>query len=141
MAIKINTALQNAFLDRTLGNPGASPPGVFDGGALEIYDGVQPTDANTAVGAQVLLASLPLATPAFNAAASGTAAIPAPIQDAAANAGGTASWFRLRDSGDTMRIDGDVGVTGSGAALELSTTTIVFQGVVTVTALSLTHPA
>jgi len=139
MAIKINTALQNALLDRTLGNPGASPPGVFDGGVLEIYDGVQPADANTAVGAQVLLASLPMAASAFNAAAGGVADMAAQIQDAAANAGGTASWFRLRDAGDTMRIDGDVST--SGAALNLSTTTIVLNGVVTVTALSLTHPA
>jgi len=105
---------------------------VVDGGVTWVEIGAEPT----------LLASLSLAASAsFDAASAGTSAIPASIQDAAANAAGTASWFRLRDSGNTVRIDGDVGITSSGAALELSTTTIVFQGVVTVTALSLTHPA
>jgi len=140
MAIKINTALQNALLDRTLRDPSAITTGIFDGATLEIRDGAQPADANQ-VATGTLLASMMLATPAFNVASNGTAAIPAQIQDAAANAAGTATWCRIKNVGDTIRIDGDVGATASGAFLELSTTTIVLNGVVTVTALSLTHPA
>ena len=47
---------------------------VLDSGFLRIYDGTQPTDADTAIGAQVMLAELTLAATAFAAASAASKA-------------------------------------------------------------------
>lgn len=116
-----------------------------DGGLLRIYDGVQPTDANTALGAQTLLAELSLNADAFAAsAASGsagskivTAAANAITGDLSANATGTASWFRVvKADGTSVVFDGSVGTSGSD--LNLATTSIVSGVEVDVTSFSIT---
>ncbi|MDH5528237.1 MAG: hypothetical protein OEY97_13145, partial [Nitrospirota bacterium] len=73
MAASIGTGMKNLMLDRTLRGTGAATNGVLDGGTavLEIYDGVRPANADTAVTTQVLLASLALPAAAFAAAAAG----------------------------------------------------------------------
>lgn len=84
---------------------------------IEIRDGSQPTDADTAVGAQVLLATLTMSATAFGAVSDDTpgaimtaAAITA---DSSADATGTASWFRLlTQSAGTVIMDGSVGTSG-----------------------------
>lgn len=66
-----------------------------NGGFLDIYDGAQPVTADTAVGAQVKLASLPLSATAFAGAVNGVATANAITSDASADATGTAAWFRI----------------------------------------------
>jgi hypothetical protein len=119
---------------------------LIDGGAgaglLRIYDGTQPTDPDTAIGAQNLLAELTLSDPAFGAAADaapgGRATASSITTDASANATGTASWFRVVTSAGTAIIDGSVGT--SGADLNLNTTSIVLGASVAVTSWTFTVP-
>jgi hypothetical protein len=49
----------------------------FNNGTLEIYQGTQPTNADTAIGAQVKLGTYTFATPAAFGAAAGAAGNPA----------------------------------------------------------------
>lgn len=115
-------------------------------GKLRIYDGSQPTDANTAIGAQVKLAELTLNATAFGASsASGsagskvvTATAGAITGDTSADATGTAAWFRvLKSNGTSILFDGTVGV--SGCDLNLATTSIVAGEEVDVTSFTVTQ--
>lgn len=107
-------------------------------GYLRIYDGTQATDANTAVGAQTLLAELRFGATAFGSGSNGVATANAITADSAANATGTASWFRaLKSDGTSVVCDGSVGT--SGADLNLNTTSIVSGAAVSVTSFTLTE--
>lgn len=107
-------------------------------GYLRIYDGTQATDADTALGAQTLLAELRFGATAFGAASAGVATANAITADSSANATGTASWFRcLKSDGTTVVYDGSVGTATSD--LVLNTVSIVAAASVTVTALTLTE--
>jgi len=54
---------------------------------------------------------------------------------------GTGAWARFYDSDDNVLWDADVGVTGSGAYLELETTSIVSGNPVTVSSMTFTMPS
>jgi len=113
-------------LNPKLSNTGANASAdavtvLLNNGYLRIYDGAQPTDADTAIGAQVLLAELRWNATAFGAAVAGVATANAITADASANATGTATWFRaLQSNGTTVLFDGTVGT---------ATTDIVFNTV------------
>ena len=107
-------------------------------GYLRIYDGTQAADADTALGAQVLLAELRWNATAFAAASAGVATANAVTADSSANATGTATWFRaLKSDGTTVVFDGSVGT--ATANLILNTTSIVVGASVSVTAATLTE--
>lgn len=107
-------------------------------GYLRIYDGTQPANADTAVGAQVLLAELRFGSTAFAAAVNGVASANAITQDSSANATGTATWFRaLKSDGSTVVCDGSVGT--SGADCNINSTAI--QAGAAVSATSMTYTA
>lgn len=127
---KLGVAYRNAALDLILANA--------DNGFLDIYDGTQPADADTAVGSQVKLAHLPMSADAF-AAASGGAANANTISNATALASGTATWYRLTKSDGTAIHDGSVGT--SGANLNLNATSIVVGATVAVSSFTVTFPA
>jgi len=106
-------------------------------GYLRIYDGTQAADADTAVGAQVLLAELRLNATAFGAASNGVATANAITADSSANASGTASWFRvLKSDGTTVLFDGSVGT--SGANLNLNSVAISSGAAVSISSLTYT---
>ena len=87
---------------------------LLNNGYLRIYDGAQPATADTAVGAQTLLAELRFNATAFGAASAGVATANAFTSDASANNTGTASWFRaLKSDGTTAVFDGSVGTTSA----------------------------
>lgn len=103
-----------------------------DNGYLRIYDGTQPTNADTAIGAQVLLAELRFNADAAPAASNGVLTFNAITQDSSANNTGTASWFRaLKSDGSTVLFDGSVGTTGSD--MNIATVSIVAGAIVGVT--------
>lgn len=110
-------------------------------GKLRIYDGSQPATADTALGAQVLLAELTLNATAFGAAVNGVATANAITADASANATGTAAWFRVLDSGGVDVTDNlwDGSVGTSGADLNLNTVSIVAAATVSVTSFTYTQ--
>jgi hypothetical protein len=129
MTVRVDTSVVNALADAFAA--------FFDSGVLEVRDGAQPADADTAASGS-LLASITLPATAFGAAAAGAVAKNGTWQDASANASGTTTWFRLRDAGDTYRLDGSCG-QGSGD-LSFDDSSIVAGGVVTVTAFTVTMP-
>lgn len=111
---------------------------LVNSGYLRVYDGSQPATADTAIGAQTLLAELTFANPAFGAAVAGVATANAIGSDASANASGTATWFRtFKTDGTTPVWDGTVGV--SGCDLNLAADVIGIGVVVAVTDLTLTE--
>lgn len=138
----------NLFLSDTAAKAEADAVAALaNSGTLKIYAGTQPTDANTAVGAQTLLGTLTFGATAFGAsAASGTtpsrvatATANAITGDTSADATGTATWFRvLKSDGTTVVMDGSVGT--SGCDLNLATTSIVAGVDIEVTSFTLSAP-
>lgn len=111
----------------------------LNNGYLRIYSGTRPATPDTALSGNTLLAELRFAATAFGAP---TAAEPdvmtaaAITQDSAADATGTATWFRcLGSDGTTVEFDGSVGTSGSD--LNLNSTSIVANGIVQVTSLTI----
>jgi hypothetical protein len=133
------------FADATVIAGLSAQTALLNSGFLEIYSGTQPTDANTAISSQVLLATLTFGATAFaTPTASGTA--PTRTVTAAANAitqgnaaaTGTASWFRAYASnGTTVVWDGSVGT--ATADLILSTVALTSGSPVQVSSLSITQ--
>lgn len=127
-------ALANAFATQADGGSGA---------LIRIYDGAQPTDADTAIGAQVKLAELAMSGTAFGAATDanpgGLITAAAITNDSSADATGTAAWFRIVDqnAGNTI-CDGSVGT--SSADLILNTVAITAGSVVAITSMTVTMP-
>ncbi|MFO1093360.1 MAG: hypothetical protein U0992_08605 [Planctomycetaceae bacterium] len=122
MALDCNNALANALLDR------------FDtelpaGAILEIRTGSAAGAENSAGG--TLLASITLPSTPWAAASSGAKAKNG-TWSATAGATGTAAHYRLKNSGDTRRIEGTVTATGGGGDLMLDNTSIASGQTVTV---------
>lgn len=84
-------------------------------GRLRIYDGTRPTNADTAIGAQTLLAELTFSVTSFPAASGtpGTITANAITEDSSANATGTASWARVVDDATGVVMDMDVATAAS----------------------------
>jgi hypothetical protein len=113
------------------------------GAVIEIYDGAQPTDADTAVGAQVKLATLTMNATAFGSVSDanpGAIMTAASItSDSSADNTGTAAWFRMLDqAGGNKIMDGSVGT--SGCDLNLNTTAITAGSTVSITSFTVTMP-
>src|SRR5437868_8757108 len=131
--LKYSASLKNAQQDAITTKLGASA-------VLEIYSGSQPASPDTAIGAQVLLASL-TCNATFAPAASGGVltlnSISSGTGTAGAGGGTTATWFRLKTSGAVAHVDGSVGI--SGADLNLNNTSIASGQTVSVTSATLTN--
>ena len=109
----------------------------LNNGYIRIYDGSQPATADTAIGAQVLLAELRFGADAFGAAAAGVITANAITDDSSANATGTATWGRiLASDGTTVWFDGSVGTSATNVIL--NTTSIVSGAVVSCSSLTFT---
>lgn len=125
------TSARNAGLNAKLA--------LANSGNISIYSGTQPVNANTALSGNTLLVSLVLSATAFANAVSGVATANT-ITSASASVSGIASWFRIYESdGVTAVCDGSVGT--SAADCILSTTTLVFDELVSVTSMTYTDPA
>lgn len=128
---KTRVASRNAALDAALD--------VLNGGKLRIYDGTQPTDADTALSGQTILAELALNATAFAAASGGSKTANAITADSSADATGTATWFSLLTSANVRVIDGTVGTATSN--LILNSVAISAGANVSVTSLSVSMAA
>lgn len=126
-----NLKLSNATVDVQ----GDAMAPMFDNGYLRIYDGTQAATADTAVGAQVLLAELRFAATGIATSVNGLLTAAALTADSSANASGTATWYRaLKSDGTTVICDGSAGTASadlimnsvaisSGAAVSVSSFT------------------
>lgn len=129
MTIGMNVTTRNAWLDSITSRAGASA-------LLRIYDGTQPATGGSAT---TLLAELTCNATFAPAASSGVLTLNAITADSSANATGTATWFRIVQSGGSTHVlDGTVGT--SGADLNLSSVSIVATGTVSVTSFTITAP-
>ena len=82
----------------------------LDDGYLRIYGDTQAATADTAIGAQPLLAELRFAAQSEVSIVDGLITFDALTPDASANDTGTATWFRaLSSDGTTVVLDGSVG--------------------------------
>ena len=101
------------------------------GSIIRLYDGTQPTNANTAISTQVLLVSLTISG-AFGTDSNGTITLGS-VTNGTAVASSTATFFRIvKSDGTTVVMDGSVGT--SGADMNLNTTTIASGQTVSITA-------
>jgi hypothetical protein len=110
-------------------------------GFLRLYSGTVPTDADTALGAQVLLAELTMNATAFGAASGGVLTANAITQDSSANATGTCSFARVYQSNGTTVWSQITSVGTSGTEVVLNTTTITSGQPVSCTSFTVTWPA
>ena len=107
-------------------------------GTIKIYTGTIPTDADTAVGAQTLLATLTFSATAFGAASNGVATANAITSDTSADATGTAAWARIASGGGTTQMDVTVGTSGDD--INFNTVSFVAGATVSITSLTYTQP-
>lgn len=133
MAISYITTLKNTRLNAVTTAIDAGT----GAGKLKLYAGTVPTDANASLGAATLLGTLTFTDPSFPAASAGAMTASAITQDSAADASGTATFFRITDSSDVVVAQGTAGT--SGTDLVLNTATIVVGGPIVVSSLVLTH--
>ena len=135
MAVSITATMRNALLD------GGASGGLksLDSGFLKLYDGTPPANASAALSGNTLLATLTFASDAFGDSASGVATAAAITSDTTADATGTATFFRLWKSDNTVMLQGTAGT--SGTDLILNTASIVAGAVVAVSSLTITMPA
>lgn len=131
---------ENLKLSNSLVNTEATAAAAeFNSGYLRIYDGTQATNADTAIGSQVLLAELRFGATAFGAPSNGVLTANAITADSSANASGTATWYRcLKSDGTTVLCDGSVGT--ATANLVLNSVAISAGAEVSVTSFTHTVP-
>lgn len=115
---------------------------VLNSGFCRTYDGTQPTDADTALGAQVDLADNTFGATAFAAAASASKAANAIGDDTNINATSTAAWCSLVKSGGT-RGDAvmDMSAGTSGANMNFNSLSFSSGAKCSITSLTVTQAA
>lgn len=131
-----NVAAKAAMDAITLLVNAGSPPGL-----LRIYSGTAPTDTDTALSGNTVLASFPLAADAFGDAADanpGALSTAAAIADVNASATGTATFGRILNAAGTAICQFDVGT--SAATCIVSSVSFVSGQPCSVTSLTLKHP-
>lgn len=131
MTVSLATATRNAKLDAITTQLGASP-------LLRIYSGTPPASAGTALSGNTKLAELAMSATPFPAASGGVLTANAITTEAAADATGTATFYRLyKSDGSTCIAQGTVGTSGSD--LNLNTTSVVAGGPVAVSSFTYTE--
>ena len=138
--VHLTTSAQNSACDAVLG--------LVDGGSSAGYiliyaadgDGI-PASADTAVTNQTELGRLDMSDPAYAPASAGVAGANTISPETSATGTGTAAWARIHDSNGIAVFDVDVGVTASGATIELDSASISVGGTIEVTALDITMPS
>ena len=130
MALGLNTTLRNNMLDEITALAGASA-------ILRIYSGTQPATGGTET---TILAQLTCNSTVAPAASSGVLTLNSISSDTSANATGTATWFRILDSGATTAVlDGTVSTVAAGTGdLQLDDTSIVLGGTVAISSATVT---
>lgn len=111
-----------ADLIRAAIDAGAGP------GLLKLYDGDKPATGGAVTN---LLATLTFSDPC-GTAANAALSFDVITEDVSADMTGDTTWCRVTDSEGTFVLDGDVGLVGSGAFLELNTVSLIAGGPVSI---------
>lgn len=131
-----NMKISNATADAQ----GDATAPLYNNGYLRIYEGTLPTDADTALGAQVLLAELRFAATGIATSVNGVLTANALTADSSANASATtgASFYRaFQSDGTTVISQGTVGTVGSNSDCELNS--VMIQSGAEVSVSNFTH--
>lgn len=133
--VRPTVAARNAQLNaiRDLIDAGAA------GGTINIYSGTQPATGETALSGNTLLATLTFSSTSAPNASGGVLTFNAITEDTSADATGTATFARIRDSNGVDVTDMDVGT--ASASIILNTVSIVAGGAVRMTSGTITAPA
>ena len=131
MASNLNykTTLRNARLD-------AITAAIGSNGLLRMYSGTQPTDADTGLAGNTLLAELALSSTAAPSASSGVLTLNSITPDSSADNSGTATWGSAYDIWRHRIVDFSIGT--SGADLNLNTVSIIAGAQVSVSSFAIT---
>ena len=132
--LNLATASQNAAMDAVTLLINAT-----SAGSITIYDGTIPTDANTAITTQTLLATLTFSADAFGDAAAGVSTAATITGDSSIDAESTATWARILDGGGNTIFDCDAAT--ASAIIILNSVAFVTGGTVDISAMTLTMPA
>lgn len=112
-------------------------------GIITIYTGTIPTDADTAIGAQTLLATLTFSATSFGAATDanpgGLITANAITSDTSADATGTAAWARILTQGGGTTIC-DVSVGTATSTIIFNTVAFTSGSTIAITSFTFTHP-
>lgn len=107
---------------------------------VRVYSGTVPTDCDTALSGNTLLAELVMSNPAFGAAADSnpgaTVTASAISDDTAADATGTATFIRILDRDRVAKVQ----ITVASGQVTFNTTSLVANALVKITALTLFMP-
>ena len=134
--MRLSTALRNAMIQQVQVKADAGA----GAGTINIRSGSQPASAEDAETG-TLLATLTFSDPSAPSASGGVLTFSAITEDSSADATGTATWARIKDSTGATVFDCDVTATGGGGTIQLNTTSIVAGGPVRITAFTATMPA
>jgi hypothetical protein len=127
VTLAYDASIRNAQLDAITTRAGASA-------LLRIYDGTRPATGGTVTNK---LAELVCNATFAAAAAAGVLTLNAIATDTAADATGTATWFRIvKSDGTTFVMDGSVGT--SGADLNFNSVAFTVGGSVAVSSFTIT---
>lgn len=131
MSVQLGTTLRNARLDQIETTISTAPK-------LQLRSGAQPANCGTA-DSGTLLVEITLPSDWANAASAGAKTLLGTWSGTAV-ATATAAHWRMKDSGgSTTHMQGSVTGSGGGGDIELSTTSIVSGGLVTITAFTMTE--
>jgi len=131
--MKLTTALRSTIAGEIIT---AMATGTASTPMIEIYNGSLPTSMGGSI-TDTLLAELAM-TNAAATQSNGVITLETITNDSSANATGTAGWARIIDRDGAEVIYLTVGATGSGADLELNTTSITSGGPVAITSGTIT---
>lgn len=111
---------------------------------LKIYSGSVPTNVETALSGNTLLADLTMANPAFLNSADtnpgGSVTADAISDDTSADASGTATFARIVDRDGTARIQLTVSAAGGGGECTINSASILAGATVRCSGITLTMP-
>jgi hypothetical protein len=130
LTVQFSTTARNAALDAIETAISTSP-------TMKIWTGTLPATCVAADAAGTTLATLTLPSDWMAAASGGVKSLSGTWQDAAADATGTATHFRIYQ-GATCHVQGSITVTGGGGDMTLDNTSIASGQQVTITSFSIT---
>ena len=143
MALRFSTGARNGLA----GTQGVYE--LFNNGFIQLYTGSQPPAADNAETGSLLMSISSSSGPGglpFGTAALGSISKAATVWSGTVGTGGIAGWFRLYapplfqgSSGTAVRMDGNVGVSGSD--MVLANTTLIAGATITLDQFTLTVPA
>jgi hypothetical protein len=139
--------LSNGAVTALVGASGVKS--LFNNGFIGIYSGAQPPDANQAETGNLLVViskNSGTAGITFGTAGAGVLPMSSDIMSGLCGTAGVAGWFRMYDSNFTMgssgtaiRMDGNVGVSGSD--MVMANTNMVAGATQTINQAAFTEPA